>query len=131
MKLLTRWGKFNLVGAIGMAVQLTALGLIIRILPGHYLAATGAALELTVLHNFFWHVHITWRDRRATSPLLTQCLRFHSANGLVSLAGNLALTPLLYREARLPLLVANAIAILACSVANFLLSDRWAFGLGG
>lgn len=129
MNTLTRWLKFNLVGAIGMAVQLTALDLLIRILPGHYLAATAGALELTLLHNFILHLHFTWRDRRATSPLLTQCLRFHSANGLVSLAGNLALMPVLYREARLPLLLANAVAILACSVANFLLGDRWAFAL--
>jgi hypothetical protein len=30
MKVLIRWGKFNLVGAMGMVVQLTALALFTR-----------------------------------------------------------------------------------------------------
>lgn len=129
MNLFLRWGKFNLVGAIGMAVQLAALALLARLLPDHYLLATAAAIEVTLLHNFVWHLHFTWRDRRDASPFLTQCFRFHLANGLVSLTGNLALMPLLYRAAHLPLLAADVLAILACSIVNFLLGDRWAFVL--
>jgi putative flippase GtrA len=45
------------------------------------------------------------------------------------MTGNLALMPLLYREAHLPLLAANSIAILVCSILNFLIGDRWAFAL--
>jgi len=86
-----RWGKFNLVGAMGMVVQLTALALLNRWAPGHYLYASAAAVELTLLHNFVWHLHYTWHDRRDDSALLTQFVRFHLSNGLVSLLGNLAL----------------------------------------
>lgn len=123
---LLRWLKFNLVGAIGMVLQLAALALFNRILGGRYLLASAAAVELTLLHNFLWHLHLTWRDRRTGSPL-RQLLRFHLSNGLVSLLGNLVLMRLLIQHAHLPLLVANAIAILCCSVANFCLGDRWAF----
>ncbi len=63
----TRWWKFNLVGAMGMAVQLAALALFARMVPGHYLVASAGAVELAVLHNFVWHVHYTWRDRRDDS----------------------------------------------------------------
>jgi putative flippase GtrA len=122
-----RWGKFNLVGAMGMVVQLTALALLNRWAPGHYLYASAAAVELTLLHNFVWHLHYTWHDRRDDSALLTQFVRFHLSNGLVSLLGNLALMRLLVQEAHLPVLISNCIAILCCSIVNFCLGNDWVF----
>ena len=122
-----RWAKFNLVGAIGTAVQLAALALFNKLAPGHYLYATAAAIELTLLHNFTWHLHYTWRDRRDAATVPAQLLRFHLSNGLVSLVGNLLLMRLLVQQAHLPVLVANGVAIVCCGVANFGLSDAWAF----
>ena len=127
MNPLIRWGKFNLVGAVGMAVQLTSLALFNRCAPGHYLLASAAALEITLLHNFVAHLHYTWRDRRHNSALLAQLMRFHLSNGLVSLLGNLALMRFLVGVARLPLLASNIIAILCCSILNFCLGNNWAF----
>jgi len=122
-----RWGKFNLVGAMGMAVQLGALALLNRWSAGHYLYASAAALEITLLHNFVWHVHYTWRDRRDGSAPLAQLTRFHLSNGLVSMVGNLALMRILVDVARMPPLAANGVAILCCSIINFFLGDNWAF----
>ena len=127
MKTLIRWGKFNLVGAVGMVVQLAVLALFNRWAMGHYLYASAAALEVTLLHNFVWHLHYTWRDRRDNSALLAQLMRFHLSNGLVSMVGNLALMRILVDEARLPVLAANSIAILCCSLVTFCLGDHWAF----
>jgi putative flippase GtrA len=127
MKPLIRWGKFNLVGAMGMVVQLGALAAINRIVPGHYLFATAAAIELTLLHNFTWHLHYTWCDRRDGSSVVVQLARFHLSNGVISMLGNLALMRILVQEARLPVLAANCVAILCCSVANFVLGNKWAF----
>ena len=129
MSTLIRWGRFNLVGAMGMVVQLAALALFNRCAPGHYLCCTAAAIELAVLHNFVWHLHYTWRDRRDSSVLL-QGIRFHLSNGLVSLLGNLALMRVLVHGAHLPLLAANGAAILCCSVANFYVGHTWAFAAG-
>jgi putative flippase GtrA len=122
-----RWCKFNLVGAAGMAVQLGSLALLNRCSGGHYLYASAAALEVTLLHNFAWHLRYTWRDRRDNSALLGQLLRFHLSNGLVSLVGNLALMHILVEGARLPVLAANSIAILCCSLINFCLGNEWVF----
>jgi putative flippase GtrA len=129
MNTFIRWSKFNVVGAIGMVVQLGSLALFNRLVPGHYLYASTAALELTLLHNFIWHLNYTWRDRRNPTALPAQLLRFHLSNGLVSMLGNLALMRILVDEARLPLLVSNSIAILCCSVINFCLGDSWAFAV--
>jgi putative flippase GtrA len=127
MNPLIRWAKFNVVGAMGVAVQLTALALFNKLAPGHYLCATAAAIELTLLHNFTWHLHYTWRDRRDGSSILTQLIRFHLSNGLVSMVGNLALMRLLVHTAHLPLLASNCIAILCCSLVNFTLTNYWTF----
>ncbi|MGB0122456.1 MAG: GtrA family protein [Silvibacterium sp.] len=129
MNIFIRWCKFNVVGAMGMVLQLAALALIDRWTGGHYLCATAAAVELTLMHNFLWHLHYTWRDRRNRSDLLPQFVRFHLSNGLVSMLGNLALMPILVQKARIPMLGSNSIAILFCSVINFCLGNNWAFAI--
>lgn len=127
MNTLVRWGKFNLVGAMGAVAQLGSLAVLNRIVPGHYLVASAIALEVTLLHNFVWHVRYTWRERRERATLPRQCVRFHMSNGVVSLVGNLALMKLLVDGARLPVLPANGIAILCCSIVNFCLGEIWVF----
>ena len=130
MSPLIRWWKFNLVGAMGMVVQLAALAVLSRCAPGHYLYASAVAVELAVLHNFVWHLHFTWRDRRDNSLLLSQLMRFHLSNGLVSILGNLVLMRILVHGARIPLILSNSIAILCCSIVNFRLGNDWAFAIG-
>jgi dolichol-phosphate mannosyltransferase len=127
MNTLIRWCKFNLVGAMGMAVQLATLALMNQLTAGHYMVATAVALEVTLVHNFVWHLHYTWRDRRGRGALPGQFVRFHLSNGLVSMAGNLALMPLLVHGAHIPVVESNAIAILCCSIVNFFLGHNWAF----
>lgn len=126
MNLFVRWCRFNAVGAMGMAVQLSVLALLERGNSRHYLAATAAAVEVTVLHNFVWHLHYTWKDRREEGAVARQLVRFHLSNGMVSMLGNLALMRMLV-GAGLPVLAANGIAILVCSLVNFGLSHLWAF----
>jgi putative flippase GtrA len=135
MNALVRWGKFNLVGAVGMGVQLGSLALFNRWAPGHYLYASAAAIEVTLLHNWIWHINYTWldrkgRDRSGDAALTTQLMRFHLSNGMVSMVGNLALMRVLVEGARMPVLAANGIAIACCSIVNFWLGDRWVFAEG-
>jgi putative flippase GtrA len=112
-----------------MAWQLGVLALVNRFAPGHYLVATAAAIEFTLLHNFTWHVQFTWRDRRGASVLAAQLIRFHLSNGLVSMLGNLALMRILVNSVRAPLLLANGTAIVCCSIVNFCFGHNWAFAV--
>jgi putative flippase GtrA len=112
---------------MGMVLQLSSLAVFARYAPGHYLLASAAAVELAILHNFVWHLHYTWRDRNDGSSLMVRLLRFHLSNGLVSMVGNLALMRILVQEAHLPILIANTIAIVFCSLINFCLGDLWVF----
>lgn len=127
MNTFVRWTKFNLVGALGMVVQLVLLAVLNRRAPGHFLLTSAAAVEVVLLHNFVWHLRYTWVDRRNHSGRLSQLARFHLSNGPVSLLGNLLLMPILVKQAQLPVLGANFVSILCCSLINFFLGDSWAF----
>ena len=127
MSTLVRWCRFNAVGAMGMVVQLAMLELLHRAVPAHTLVASAAAVEVTLLHNFAWHVRFTWRDRPERGAGMRRFLRFQMSNGVVSLLGNVALMALLAGRLHFPLLVANATAIVVCSAVNFLIGDGWAF----
>jgi putative flippase GtrA len=131
---LARWLKFNFVGGIGIAVQFLSLFALKSIMHLDYLLATALAVEAAVVHNFLWHERFTWADRvrrndeRFLSPRTTGFLRFNLTTGAVSIAGNVVLMKLFAGFFHLNYLVANAIAIAVCSVANFVVSDRWVFG---
>jgi putative flippase GtrA len=127
-----RWLRFNLIGATGIVVQLAMLFLLRSILHCNYLLATAFAVEAAVINNFLWHECYTWADRVRPSwresPL--RLLRFNLANGGISIAGNLALMKILVGLAHMNYLASDAIAIVGCCLANFLVSDEWVFRVG-
>jgi putative flippase GtrA len=139
---LVRWCKFNLVGGIGIVVQFAALFLLKSMLHLNYLSATAIAVEAAVVHNFVWHEQLTWADR--TKPdrrkpnrmqsrwrrSLSRLLRFNLTNGAVSILGNLALMKVMVGQGHMNYLLANAMAITACSLGNFLVSEWWVFERG-
>ena len=115
-----RWLRFNAVGAIGVAVQLGTLALLIQ-LGAHYLVATALAVEAAVLQNYYWHTRWTWKGREG------RLWRFHLANGVLSLISNLVWMRMFTGWLGIPPLPANLMAIALTSTANFLLGDRWVF----
>ena len=124
-----RWVKFNFVGGIGIGVQLAALALLRSGFHLDYLVATALAVEAAVIHNFLWHERFTWRDRPSAHVWhsLVRLARFNLTNGAVSILGNVALMRVLVGGLRMNYLIANLVAVTVCSVANFLMSDRWVF----
>jgi putative flippase GtrA len=127
--IILRWLRFNLVGGIGIGVQIALLFLLKSVFGLNYLAATGVAVEVAVVHNFLWHERYTWVDRVRPSwrKSLPRLLRFNLTNGAVSIGGNLALMKIMVGVGHVNYLAANAVAIVVCSVLNFLLSDAYVF----
>jgi putative flippase GtrA len=125
---LQRTAKFAFVGTIGMAVQLATLQALTAT-GCHYLWATGLAVEAAVLHNFIWHQRFTWSDRGGVLVAATavRLLRFHLSNGAISILGSLLFMRWLVGQMGMRVLVANLVTIAACSIGNFLASDRWVF----
>ena len=129
-QLLLRWAKFNAVGAVGILVQLAALALFKSGFGWSLDYATAAAVEVAVLHNFFWHQRWTWGERRGGSGWTQTCsrlLRFNLTTGLLSIAANVIFTRLLVDRYRIPYLAANLMAIAITSIGNFLVSEYVVF----
>ncbi len=120
-----RWLKFNLVGGIGIVVQLLILIALNAGLGLHYLVATPLAVEGAVVHNFLWHERFTWPGRGPGT--WARFAKFHLTNGAFSIAGNLALMKGLVGLGHLNYLLASVITIAACSILNFLVSDGLVF----
>ena len=118
-----RWLKFSAVGLIGVGVQLAVLATLTKF-GLNYLLATAVAVEIALLHNYAWHRRWTWADREARSGRL---LRFHLANGLVSLISNLVWMRVLTGVLGVPAVPANLAAITVTSLLNFVLGERWVF----
>jgi putative flippase GtrA len=128
-RLVWRWLKFNLVGGVGIVVQLAALYLLVGLVGMHYLPATLLAVEAAILHNFYWHERWTWADRTRHNPgaVARRLIAFNITTGMTSLLGNLLFMFLLVDQLGLHYLLANLLAIAACSLFNFLVSDWFIF----
>lgn len=123
----SRLSIFLLVGVIGFVVQmLTLFALAIRWhVP--YAIATAVAVEAAVLHNFVWHERWTWKDREHNAGLAERLVRFNLGTGMTSIVGNIIGTVVGVELLHLPTLLANGLAVVATSVANYLMADRWVF----
>ena len=122
------WLKFNAVGLIGVGVQLTALAVLRSGLGLTIRAATVLAVECAVLHNFVWHERWTWAHRELDwRGIPLRLLRFNVSNGLISIVGNVLLMELLAVRLQLNYMFSNLVAIGACSLLNFFVSDRLVF----
>jgi len=121
-----RAARFACVGLGGFVVQLVALRAMTDagMLPA---MATAVAVEAAILHNFFWHERWTWKDRPRVDQLLTRFVRFNGLTALISIGGNVALTAAFTGALHLPLLGANALAVLVLGAVNFAAADRAVF----
>ncbi len=127
-----RWIAFNLVGGLGIVIQLSTLAALTAWLGLDYLLSTGLAVEAAVLHNFIWHEVWTWRDRTALdkSGRWKRFLRFQFANGTLSIGGNLMLMRLFVGMWDMNCTLASGVSIALCSILNFLASDHLVFPQG-
>lgn len=131
---LRTWLRFNAVSAIGVGVQAGALAVFLDLIKVPQLWAAGLAVETAVLHNFAWHWNWTWKHRHTDereSGLWRALVKFHLANGVVSVAGNVAGMWLFAGRFGWPPQVANLVSIAACYLLNYLLADWLVFTRAG
>jgi putative flippase GtrA len=129
-----RFSRFAVVGASGTIVNLAILYLGHEYLFRSIASATlrlNLALALAVfvatINNFAWNRLWTWRDRRehVHTPLVLQFVQYGLACWLGILL-QFVITTLL--ASHVHYLIANLVAIVVSSVANFVVNDNWTFG---
>ena len=119
------FARFNAVGVAGAGVQLGAMAVLIHAFRLDYRLATATSLAVTLVHNFFWHLRWTWRDRALSGlAALRGFVAFVWGNGMVSILGASVLMPLLVEHVGLPPVVATVICITTCGPVNFWLASR-------
>ena len=131
-----RFLRFNVVSVLGIGVRLLAAWALVNGFGLHYLVGTTLAIEVSILHNFFWHLHWTWgatgaqasgRPPAPRNHIFFRCVAFHASNGLVTFLGAMVLMPFLVGSLGLHHLVANFIAVCFTGLLNFFLGDRFVF----
>ena len=120
------WLKFNVVGGMGIGVQLIVLAVLKSGLHVDYLLATAVAVEAAVIHNFVWHERFTWVERESKN-VAVRFFKFNLTAGAFSIVGNILLMALFVDLVRMNYLLANLATIAACSLCNFAVSDRFVF----
>jgi putative flippase GtrA len=126
MTTLMRWLRFNVVGAIGLAVQMSTLSLLLRWTTLPQPLAVACAVAVTVSHNFVWHERLTWRGQPRDGRW-QRWVAFNVTNGAISLVTNVVATSVLVVTTGISAIAANVVAVLVASVLNFIAGDRIVF----
>ena len=114
-----RFARFNVVGLLGIGVQLLIVASLVHGLAMHAVLATALGVSGAIVHNFAWHVRWTWRDHiRPETSLVRAFIRFVGANGAVSLIGSVLLMPVLLAGG-LGAITANLVTMAVCGLLNF------------
>ena len=124
--LAVRWFKFQAVGAAGVLVQMASLAFFHKSIGWNVSAATAAAVEVAILHNFVWHLLWTWGEANRkldVAAVLQRLWRFNLAFGLISIMTNIVFTNLYMSAFGVNYLVANLFAIATSGIANFLVGE--------
>jgi putative flippase GtrA len=129
-----RFVKFGIVGASGTVVNVAVLYLaqefMFRMIAAPSLrlnVSLAVAIFFATINNFLLNRAWTWLDRRehVPTPILVQFGQYAIACWL-GIALQFALTQVF--AASMHYLLANVLAIVIASVANFVVNDHWTFG---
>lgn len=129
---MSRWLRFNLVGALGLVLQLLVVALLARTTAWPAALCAAIAVAITVSHNFVWHVHYTWpitSGNHRARRLARKWVLFNAGNGAISIAGNALVTAAL-SAIGWHVVLASAAGVAVTSLINFAVCDRLIFADG-
>jgi dolichol-phosphate mannosyltransferase len=119
--------KFGIVGASGIVVNMGSLYLLTDMAGIKYYVASPAAIELSILSNFFINLAWTWSDRSDHGTFKAKLVRYHIGAGATSLLGNYTILLLLTEFFHFHYLSSNLVGIAVGTLANYLVNDLWTF----
>ncbi len=130
LPLLFRGTKFMIVAWIGMLVNTGCLYFFKGVLGVRLIPASVMAIEIAIIHNFFWLRFWAWGDRGASDgrpPFVKQLLIYNVATGAVDLAANVTILWVLSTLFGVQYLVANIMGMILGPFIKFWLNERIIF----
>ncbi len=127
-----RFGKYNVVGLMGLCVKFSVLAFLVEAAHAGYMLGAALAVEAVMLHNFAWHLRWTWRDRSqglTAGEVFSRLVRFQCGNGAIALIANLVIMRILVAGLGMHYFAANLIATALAGLANFMLSEFVVFAV--
>jgi dolichol-phosphate mannosyltransferase len=117
--------RFGAVGASGYIVNLAVFALSVHGIGIDYKLAAVIAFAVSVLNNFWWNRHWTFRAQREAHPV-EQAVKFFAIS-LVAFGFSYVVLISLVDGAGLPKVVAQAISIAAATPLSFVGQKLWSF----
>jgi dolichol-phosphate mannosyltransferase len=117
--------RFGAVGASGYVVNLIVFAVCVHLVNIDYKLAAVAAFVVSVLNNFWWNRHWTFRSQREAHPV-EQALKFFAIS-LVACGFSYVVLVSLVDGAAFPKVVAQAISIVAATPLSFVGQKLWSF----
>ena len=121
--------KFGIVGGGGTVVNIVLLQLFVGVMGIDYKIASIFAIECSIIHNFLWNYHWTWRDRKAVTTVgrVRNFFRFNLSAGLTGFVINWGLLVFLSEVFHMHFQAANIIGIVCGALINFITGHYWVF----
>ncbi|HYZ81586.1 MAG TPA: GtrA family protein, partial [Solirubrobacteraceae bacterium] len=117
--------RFAAVGASGYVVNLVVFAFCVHVAAIDYKVAAVVAFLVSVLNNFWWNRHWTFRAQREAHPV-EQAIKFFAIS-LVAFGFSYVVLISLVDGAGLPKVVAQAISIAAATPLSFVGQKLWSF----
>ena len=117
--------RFAAVGASGYVVNLVVFAVCVHVIGIDYKLAAVAAFVVSVLNNFWWNRHWTFRSQREAHPV-EQAIKFFAIS-LVAFGFSYVVLVSLVDGAGVAKIVAQAISIVAATPLSFVGQKLWSF----
>ncbi|MFP4522162.1 MAG: GtrA family protein, partial [Fibrobacterota bacterium] len=119
--------KFGLVGFSGVFINNGILWLLVEFTSLPFYLCSFAAIETSILTNFFLNDNFTWKDRK-TGNFFVRLLRYNSSTFFSSIFINMSVLMLFREWAGMQYIIANLIGIGCAMVSNFIMNSFWTYG---
>jgi dolichol-phosphate mannosyltransferase len=122
--------KFSTVGFSGLLVNMGLLYILSDYFHIYYVISSIAAIETSIISNFFLNDLWTWSDREKKS-FFRRLTQYHISVGMTAILVNWLLLIFFTEVLGIYYLISNMIGIAAGTLLNFIINDIWTFKARG
>ena len=124
LKKYNKFIKFCVVGLTGIVVNIGLLYYLTEYQNLYYIFSSGIAIEISIITNFILNNFWTWT--KGTKNVLNRLWKFNAVS-IIALGINIITLYTFTEILGIWYIISNLIGILAATLVNFIVNDRWTF----